>query len=117
MVKEMMSSNNMEGNAAKRFLKEAKVMKDLNLENLVRLRYIGYSPVSMMLEYVCFDFRPLGADGKRVSNLGSFFTLVNSFQMKNLEEMTLKVAHNVKHGLTQLQPGAHYPPPHLNYQL
>ena len=101
VVKEM-RDDDMDGNAAKRFLKEAKIMKDLNSENIVRFRYVGYSPVSMMLEYACFDFGPLGAPGKRVSNLGSFLTFVNSFQMKNLEELTLKVARDVTNGLKYL---------------
>ena len=84
------------------FLKEAKVMKDLNSENIVRFCYVGYSPVSMMLEYACFNLGPLGAPGKRVSNLGSSLMFVNSFQMKNLEELTLKVARDITNGLKYL---------------
>ncbi len=73
-------------------------MHGIHSENIVKFQAIGYRPLSMMMEYACFDFQPLDGDLK-CSGLDRFLSFVNSFKVKSLESFALKIAQDVTNGL------------------
>ena len=87
----------------KRFVKEAKLMNDLKNKspNIVEFHAISYSPLTMMMEYACFDFEPFGGT-MRCSGLNTFLSFVNKFQCQGIEFFQLKIAHDITEGLTCL---------------
>ena len=87
----------------KRFVKEAKLMNDLKDKspNIVEFHAISYSPLTMMMEYACFDFEPFGGT-MRCSGLNTFLSFVNKFQCQGIEFFQFKIAQDITEGLTCL---------------
>ena len=88
--------------AAKWFIKEAKLMAKLQCPNIVSFIAMDYEPLSMLMEYACFDFGPLGVPSMKCSSLSEFLSFVNNFQMKTLETFATKIAKDVTNGLLSL---------------
>ena len=87
---------------AQKFLKEARVLNSLKEnENIVTFKGVNYQPPSIMLEFCCFDFKPLGGD-QEIPSLDQFLDYVDRFQFKNLESFSIKIAKDITHGLSFL---------------
>ena len=87
---------------AQKFLKEARVLNSLKEnENIVTFKGVNYQPSSIMLEFCCFDFKPLGGD-QEIPSLDQFLDYVDRFQFKNLESFSIKIAKDITHGLSFL---------------
>ena len=98
VVKELLGGDYIQESDTKRFVKEARLMHGIQSEHVVKFQAIGYEPLSVMMEYACFDFQPLGGDLK-CSGLDKFLSFVNSFKMKSLESFALKIAQDLTNGL------------------
>ena len=97
VIKEAISNDAEE---SKRFVKEAKLLMQLSgSEHIVRFMAVCSEPLSMLLEYVSFDFTPFGVPMKRCSSLSSFLSFVNSFKMKTVEHFVVKIAEDIVNGL------------------
>ena len=87
---------------AQKFLKEARVLNSLKEnENIVTFKGVNYQPPSIMLEFCCFDFKPLGGD-QEIPSLDQFLDYVDRFQFKNLKLFSIKIAKDITHGLSFL---------------
>lgn len=70
VVKRLLSG---ERESKKMFLKEARILhKLMNNENIVEFIAFCDDPYAIMLEYLCFDFRPFGIDKKNAVPLEIF---------------------------------------------
>lgn len=58
------------------FVKEAKLIQNLQHKNVVSFKGFCSKPCAIMLEYVCFDFTPFEAP-KKVSNLADFLNYID----------------------------------------
>ena len=87
--------------SGKKFLKEAKILKECHSKYIVKLHSVCYKPLALMLEYVIFDFKSFGGSQK-LSSLDEFLEFCNGFDFKTLELWQLKIASDVSHGLAYL---------------
>ena len=78
------------------FVKEVCILKDLKCKNIVQVEGFCSSPLAVMLEYVYFDFKPLGIQGDRVTSLIEFldFACSRNF-VQDLSSLHVKVAQDV----------------------
>lgn len=68
----------------KNFVKEARMLKNLNHTNIVKFKGICSNPFALILEYVFFDFTPFGME-TRVSSLADFLGTLDSFDCKDFD--------------------------------
>ena len=62
----------------KEFIKEARMLYNLQHENVVSFKAFCQRPCAIMLEYVCFDFSPFSDDiDKKVHSLREFLGFVD----------------------------------------
>ena len=96
VIRKAISSDNEE---IKLFVKEANLLMQLSSsEHIVPFLMACSEPLSMLLEYVSFDFTPFGVAMKRCSSLSSFLSFVN-FKMKTVERFVIKIAKHIVDGL------------------
>ena len=93
------------------FIKEARLLKSLNHENIVSFKGFCPSPQAIMLEYVYFDFSPFEID-KKVSNLVDFLNFsdkVDAFKLFHSNMLNI-ICRDVAEGLgyLHLRPHLHY---------
>ena len=62
----------------KKFLKEAKILKQCYSQFIVKLKSVCYQPLAFMLEYVVFDFSVFGGSQK-VSSLNELLEFCDIF--------------------------------------
>ena len=77
------------------FVKEVCILKDLKCKNIVQVEGFCSSPLAVMLEYVYFDFKPLGIQGDRVTSLTEFldFACSGNF-VQDLSSLHVKIAQD-----------------------
>jgi len=73
VVKKLLKSDNEE---KRNFFKEAKLLHSLKHANIVEIKGVCNVPPALILEYVYFDFEPIGGPG-RCSNLQEFLSFIN----------------------------------------
>lgn len=59
------------------FAKEARILNSLRFKHIVNMKAVCENPVSMMMEYLYFDFAPFGLEG-RVSSLQDYLDLIGA---------------------------------------
>ncbi|CAL4064243.1 unnamed protein product, partial [Meganyctiphanes norvegica] len=86
----------------KLFVKEINLLKDLTHENIVQLEGINIKSSALLLEYCCFDFKPL-SDDKVVNTLEHLLhELDEHMDFQGFENTVIHTAHGVASGLTYL---------------
>ena len=85
------------------FTKEAKLLKSLKHKNVVEFKGFCSSPVSIMLECMCFDFAPFELS-KEVCNLNDFLNYMDKIDGFGSfdEKLLLRIGHQVSSGLAYL---------------
>ena len=99
VVKKLKSEAN---DAKSRFVKEAKMMSQIQHVNVPKFMGFSDTPYSVMLEFVMFDFRPFGLD-KKVSNLQDFYHFVDSeFEFESFADILVVCLKDVVTALDYL---------------
>jgi serine/threonine protein kinase len=99
VVKQMQS---MDHEFTKEFIKEAKLMLALEHQNVVKLKGICLNPKALMMEFVCFDFKPFG-DEQQVNNLSDFLCHIDTHNdCEGFTHLMPVIARNVASGLEYL---------------
>ena len=70
------------------FLKEAKILQQLQSPNIVEFKAICCAPTAIMLECLAFDFAPFGIEEK-VNSLQDFLHLID--EQNTVEEFPLQL--------------------------
>ena len=90
----------------KEFVKEARMLYNINHDNVVKFKAFCQKPYAIMLEYVYFDFSVFGDEcDKKVHSLREFLVFVDEEQvLEDLNEcsMITKIAKDVANGLCYL---------------
>lgn len=60
------------------FAKEVRILSELQSKYIVKVEGFCSNPIAVMLEYVYFDFQPLGINGDRVTSLTEYIDFVCS---------------------------------------
>ena len=78
------------------FVKEVRILSDLRCKHIVGVEGYCSNPVAAILEYVYFDFKPLGIDGDRISSLNEYLDFLCTgevvYQLSFLQQ---KIARDV----------------------
>lgn len=84
-------------NERDRFAKEVRILNRLRCKNIVGVEGYRCYPVAVLLEYVCFDFTPLGiSNGACVSSLTDFLEYLNqSDSVEQMPFLQMKIANDV----------------------
>ena len=94
------------GEDQKEFVKEARMLYNVNHDNIVKFKAFFQNPYAIMLEYVCFDFAVFGDEcDKRLHSLREFLAFVDKEQvLEDLNEYGIitKIANDVANGLCYL---------------
>ena len=69
----------------KNFVKEARILRDLQHPNIVNFKGICTTPVALILEYAYFDFMPFGMNSK-VSSLSGFLATLNDYDCAGFDD-------------------------------
>ena len=88
----------------KKFLKEARIMNKLPMnENIVAMTGVCYEPLTIMLEYCCFDFAPFSKNTSvKVNSLDQYLKFVDTFDVKGFEQFSIKCATDIIKGVSFL---------------
>lgn len=98
-VKKLLDSSN---DAKKTLIKESGLLRKLNHPNFVQIEGISFDKYAMLLEYVFFDFKPIGRD-ERAHNLAGFLTFSKQFNCEGIDlSALLDAALDVAVGLNYL---------------
>ena len=78
------------------FVKEVRILSGLRCKHIVGVEGYCSNPVAAILEYVYFDFKPLGIDGDRISSLNEYLDFLCTgevvYQLSFLQQ---KIARDV----------------------
>ena len=93
--------------ARKLFMKEAKLLTGLHHENIVRMYGICMNPLTIIMEYVVFDFNPFGhfRRGIKVNTLDRFLSEIAQFSKtedSGFDHLIPTIAVDVAKGLLHL---------------
>ena len=78
------------------FAKEVRILSGLRCKHIVSVEGYCPNPVALVLEYIYFDFKPLGIDGDHVSSLKEYFEfLSNGKLVYQLSCLQPKIARDV----------------------
>ena len=99
VVKKMI--NVLDQKERKLFSKEVAILHGLNHTNVVKFKAVCYKPQAMMLEYICFDFKPFGQD-IRVSTLSDFLLKVDDANCEGNHDLVNYAAKEIIQGLAYL---------------
>ena len=83
------------------FLKEARIFNKLKNHNKI-IQFIAFcnDPYAIMLEYLCFDFRPFGID-KKCSSLGNLWQFLDEqCDFTSFEKLPLQISNDIGEGLS-----------------
>lgn len=83
------------------FLKEARILKRIASEYVVKLIGICLVPSALILEYVYFDFKPFGAEVK-VSSLDQFLKYNDREDQVGESPVHVKISLDISRGLLYL---------------
>ena len=84
------------------FTKEARLLHDLNHDNIVGFKAVCHEPVALMLEYVYFDLSVFGGEGK-VSSLKNFLSCLDKGNCHGIEaNFMTSIASDIGSGLLYL---------------
>ena len=98
IVKKLLNEEEME---QKMFLKEARILRNITCEYVVKLISICLVPSALILEYVYFDFPPFGAE-VRVSSLDQFLKYNEKQAQIGEFPVHVKIALDTSRGLLYL---------------
>ena len=70
------------------FIKEARLLHDLNHGNIVQFKAVCHEPVSVMLEYVYFDLSVFGGEGK-VSSSKDFISCLDTADCNGVDDLVV----------------------------
>ena len=92
-----------ERESKKIFLKEARILNKVkNHDKIVEFIAFCNDPYAIMLEYLCFDFRPFGID-KKCSSLGNLLQFLDEqSDFTSFEKLPLQISHDISEGLSFL---------------
>ena len=87
----------------KNFVKEARILRDLQHPNIVNFKGICTTPVALILEYAYFDFMPFGMNSK-VSSLSGFLATLNDYDCAGFDDprIFLGICKDIATGLQYL---------------
>lgn len=88
----------------KEFVKEARMLNEIQHQNVVRFEGFCPTPCAIMLEYVFFDFSPFG-ENKKLNSLQDFLGFVDEnddFECFNKFGLHSKIAKDIAKGLSHL---------------
>ncbi|KAK3728841.1 hypothetical protein QZH41_007645 [Actinostola sp. cb2023] len=88
-------------NEKKLFLKEARLLRNLDSIYIVNLRAACLSPCAIMLEYMCFDFELFGTREK-VSSLDKLFKFLDKHNFIEKFPLASKIAEDLSRGVSYL---------------
>ena len=74
----------------KLFYKEVALLNGLNHPNIVKMKGVCQNPLSIMLEYCYFDFKPFGED-LRVTSLSGFLLQINEYKCQGFSFRKLQI--------------------------
>ena len=78
------------------FAKEVRILSGLQCKHIVGIEGYCSNPVAVILEYVYFDFKPLGIDGDRITSLNEYLDfLCNGEVVYLLSFLQQKIARDV----------------------
>ena len=78
------------------FVKEVRIHHNLNCENIVKFKGFCAQPLAVMLEYLYFDFKPLGISGDRVTCLSDYLDFIaGEGFVAQLSSLQLKIAQDI----------------------
>ena len=101
-----LSESEESGEDQKEFMKEARILYNINHENAVKFKAFCPNPYAIMLEYVYFDFVVFGDEcDKKVHSLQEFLAIVDKEQiLEDLSECgnVTTIAKDVANGLCYL---------------
>ncbi len=85
------------------FLKEARILNKLkNHDKIVQFIAFCNDPYAIMLECLCFDFRPFGID-KKCSSLGNLLQFLDEqCDFTSFEKLPLQISNDIGEGLSFL---------------
>ena len=88
--------------AKNRFLKEAKLLFDINHAGIPRFLGFTEDPYSLMMEYIMFDFQPFGIE-KTVTNIGEFYHFIDhEFDFESFADVLVVCIRDVVNALDYL---------------
>ena len=99
VVKKM--SNVLDQEERKLFSKEVAILHGLHHTNVVKFKAVCYKPQAMMLEYICFDFKPFGQD-ICVSTLSDFLLEIDDANCEGIHDLVNHAAKEINQGLVYL---------------
>ena len=106
VVIKKLSESEESGEDQKEFVKEARMLYNINHENVMKFKAFCQNPYAIMLEYVYFDFAVFGDEcDKRVHSLQEFLALVDKEQIsEDLSEcgIVTTIAKDLANGLCYL---------------
>ena len=85
----------------KLFYKEVALLNGLNHPNIVKMKSVCQNPLTIMLEYCYFDFKPFGED-LRVTSLSGFLLQINEYKCQGFHDLVNHVAIEIIQGLAYL---------------
>ena len=85
----------------KLFYKEVALLNGLNHPNIVKMKGVCQNPLSIMLEYCYFDFKPFGED-VRVTSLSGFLLQINEYKCQGFHDLVNHAAVEIIQGLAYL---------------
>ncbi|XP_022793672.1 cyclin-dependent kinase 9-like [Stylophora pistillata] len=88
------------------FVKEARILRELQLLNIVEFTGICTTPVALILEYAYFDFMPF-AMNSRVSSLSGFLAALNDYDCAGFDDPLIfsGISKDIANGLQYLHHG------------
>lgn len=99
VVKQLLKKNR---DISKLFLKEARLLHEVNHKSIVRFEAMCNEPHALMLEYVYFELAVFGIQGK-VSSLDDLLSFVDKSNCEGIAETFMqKIAHDIARGLQYL---------------
>ena len=87
----------------KNFVKEARILRDLQHPKIVNFKGICTTPVALILEYAYFHFMPFGMNSK-VSSLSGFLATLNDYDCAGFDDprIFLGICKDIATGLQYL---------------
>ena len=87
--------------SGKKFIKEARIMKDLMHENVVAFEAICLNPLAFLLEYCKFDFTKYGSE-QVIHTLDEYLQFIDNFEADSFEKTFTYITADIVCGLRYL---------------
>jgi serine/threonine protein kinase len=85
------------------FIKEVNILKDLKCDNIVNVEGFCSQPLSVMLEYLYFDFKPFGIESGPLASLTDYLEFVSTQDhVAQMSCLQLKIATDIMEAIAFL---------------